>query len=62
MCPDHKQSVTAGCVGTKGCGLLVTMRLPTPLQEATLSFRVRFGEGYEWTHGGKLPGVYSHRS
>lgn len=56
----HQLDQLAGCVGTdKGCGVRMTLRLPAPMLEATLSYRVRFSEGFGWTQGGKLPGAPS---
>lgn len=37
--------------------MLFTVRLPEPLRSATLSYRVRFDTNYDWTRGGKLPGL-----
>jgi hypothetical protein len=31
--------------------------LPRELKEATLSYRMKFDNGYDWTYGGKLPGL-----
>lgn len=46
-----------GGVGTDETGLLFQVRLPEPLRSATLSYRFRFSPGYDWTSGGKLPGL-----
>jgi hypothetical protein len=48
---------SAGCVGTAECGLLFTVRLPEPLTSATLSYKVKFEANYDFTRGGKLPGL-----
>lgn len=34
--------------------------LPKPLQSATLSYWVKFSKDYDWTRGGKLPGLSSN--
>ena len=50
----------ADCIGAKGgCGIVAFVRLPKRMQEATFGFDVRFSGGYDWTAGGKLPGVCS---
>lgn len=35
----------------------VAVRLQEEVEEATLSYRFKFSEGYDWTMGGKLPGL-----
>lgn len=54
----------AGCVGAKTiasdgrpCGMLLQSRLSKPMEEATLTYRMKFSEGFDWTAGGKLPGL-----
>ena len=47
----------AGCVGTEECGVLFTVRLPKVVRSATLSYKVKFDADYDWTRGGKLPGL-----
>lgn len=52
----------AGCVGVagiakEGCGLHFTVRLNKPMPEATLSYKFKFSENYDWTFGGKMPGM-----
>lgn len=40
--------------------MVFTVRLAEELEEATLSYRFKFGQGYKgdgWTMGGKLPGL-----
>jgi hypothetical protein len=37
------------------------VRLPKPLTEATISYKVKFSENYKWTAGGKLPGFCPER-
>lgn len=56
----------AGCVGAKTtasdgrpCGVLLQVRLAKPLFAATLSYKVKFSRDYDWTLGGKLPGLCS---
>ena len=50
----------AGCIGyKKGCGMIFSVRLPNPVEEATFSYKVKFSDGYDWTFGGKLPGLCS---
>jgi hypothetical protein len=44
-------------VGTDECGLGFDVKLPTALEEATFSYKFKFSAGYDWTAGGKLPGV-----
>lgn len=43
----------AGCVGAKDCGVLMSVRLPKVMTEATMTYNVRFQNGYDWTAGGK---------
>lgn len=45
------------CVGAGECGMLFAVNLPEELEEATLSYKVKFGSNYDWTLGGKLPGL-----
>ena len=33
------------------CGLLMENELSRPLTEATLTYNIRFSEGYDWTAG-----------
>jgi hypothetical protein len=44
-------------VGTNEGGVLFTVRLPEAIRTATLSYRFKFDRDYDWTHGGKLPGL-----
>lgn len=37
--------------------MLFAVNLPEELEEATLSYKVKFGSNYDWTLGGKLPGL-----
>lgn len=47
-------------MGAQGkCGLIMYVRLPRPVAAATLSYNVKFSAGYDWTYGGKLPGLCS---
>lgn len=46
-----------GCVGAKDCGVLMSVRLSKVMKEATFSYKVKFESGYDWTKGGKLPGL-----
>lgn len=40
--------------------MLYSVRLPEPVDSATLTFKFKFDGGYDWTAGGKLgPGVCS---
>lgn len=48
----------AGKIGSEESGAQFLVRLPKT-DEAELSYRVRFGPGFEWTRGGKLPGLTS---
>lgn len=48
----------AGCVGAKSvpgdgvvCGLLMQNQLDRPLEEATLTYKLKFSENYDWTAG-----------
>ena len=47
----------ADAVGTWETGMQFAVRLPQPLTAATLSYKVKFEKGYDWTRGGKLPGL-----
>lgn len=47
----------AGGVGPGGTGMLMRVDLPREVPSATLSYSVKFDEGYDWTAGGKLPGL-----
>lgn len=49
----------AGMVGSTNSGLTFQSKLNTPLESATLSYDFMFDPGYDWTHGGKLPGLCS---
>lgn len=46
-----------GGVGTTETGLLFQVRLPEALRTATLSYKFKFSDDYDWTSGGKLPGL-----
>lgn len=37
--------------------MVFTVRLAEELEEATLSYRFKFSKDYDWTQGGKLPGL-----
>ena len=47
----------AGGVGTHKSGMLMKVALKEELEEATLSYKVKFDGNYDWTAGGKLPGL-----
>lgn len=56
----------AGCVGAKTtasdgrpCGVLLQVRLGKAMQAATLTYKVKFSREFDWTLGGKLPGLCS---
>lgn len=51
-----------GCLGTDECGVQFDVRLPQPVVSATVSYWFRFSEAYDWTSGGKLPGMCSERT
>jgi hypothetical protein len=38
------------------------VRLKDPLTEATFSYKFKFDVDYDWTRGGKLPGVCDERA
>ena len=46
-----------GCVGAGTCGMLFAVNFSQELEEATLSYKVKFDTNYDWTAGGKLPGL-----
>lgn len=46
-----------GGVGTDETGLFFQVSLPEALRSTTLSYKYRFAKGYDWTAGGKLPGL-----
>jgi hypothetical protein len=46
----------AGCYGTSTCAATWDVELP-PMDEATLSYKFMFSEGYIFGLGGKLPGL-----
>ena len=48
---------TTGGVGTHKSGMMMKMTLDEELEEATLSYKVKFDGNYDWTAGGKLPGL-----
>jgi hypothetical protein len=52
----------AGCLGTNECGLQFDVRLPLIYPAVTFSYWFRFSTGFDWTSGGKLPGVCSERA
>ena len=37
--------------------MLMRVNLPREVNSATLSYRVKFDDNYDWTAGGKLPGL-----
>ena len=37
--------------------MLMRVNLPREVESATLSYRVKFDANYDWTAGGKLPGL-----
>ena len=58
--PSVNFGLFAGCIGAMGdCGITFYVPLPRTVPDATLSYKVRFSAGYDWTAGGKLPGVCS---
>ena len=46
-----------GKVGTKETGAQWKSFLPQAVEEASLSYRVKFSEGFDFVRGGKLPGL-----
>jgi hypothetical protein len=46
-----------GGVGTDEGGVVFAVDLSEELEEATLSYKMKFDKGYDWTAGGKLPGL-----
>jgi hypothetical protein len=46
-------------VGTATCGVTLDSRLARPVDEATLSYKVKFSDGFGFVKGGKLPGLCS---
>lgn len=52
-----KRYGVSGGVGHDETGLLFQVRLPHPLGAATLSYKFKFDAGYDWTSGGKMPGL-----
>ena len=48
----------SGKIGSKESGAQMLVKLPEA-EEYVLSYRLRFCEGFEWTRGGKLPGLTS---
>ena len=55
---SFKVTMCTGCGGLKPCGFATYLELQ-PMEEATLQYRFKFDEGYDWTWGGKLPGLQS---
>ena len=53
----YEASFCAGGVGPGGTGMLMRVNLPREVNSATLSYRVKFDDNYDWTAGGKLPGL-----
>lgn len=49
----------AGCFGLYKCGAGMSVRLTEVLTEATMTYNLKFEEGFDWTYGGKLPGLCS---
>lgn len=45
-----------GKIGSRDSGAQLSVDLP-PSETYELSYRIRFPEGFEWTRGGKLPGL-----
>jgi hypothetical protein len=45
-----------GCVGPDACALQVRSGFPSR-NEAWMRYRVKFGAGFDWKKGGKLPGL-----
>lgn len=39
--------------------MLMQTELQRPLDEATLTYKLKFDANYDWTAGGKLPGLCS---
>lgn len=56
---EHTQWTTsaAGCVGSQECGIMFDVGFKEPLESATFSYKFKFSAGFDWTSGGKLPGV-----
>ncbi len=50
-------SYPAGQHGTKGTGAQWILRLNAQYEEATLRYRVKFRQGFDFVRGGKLPGL-----
>ncbi|MEM0968311.1 MAG: polysaccharide lyase [Verrucomicrobiota bacterium] len=48
----------AGAIGSRESGAQMLFGLP-PALSYRLSYEVRFSDSFEWTHGGKLPGLTS---
>lgn len=57
--PDGSDAIRVAYVGSKEGSERVVMRHPLKkaVEEATLSFDVRFGEDFQWVKGGKLHGL-----
>eukprot|EP00892_Ulva_mutabilis_P009445 jgi/Ulvmu1/6873/UM031_0078.1 len=52
-----KGSYPKGAISGKETGFTWYSVLPQQLEEASMSYRVKFSSGFEWTKGGKLPGL-----
>ena len=50
-------SYPEGGVGTQAGGAQFKVPLPGSYETLTISYRVRFGEGFDFVKGGKLPGL-----
>jgi len=46
-----------GQIGARGSGCSFFSRFTRSLNEATLEYDVFFPSGFQWTRGGKLPGL-----
>jgi hypothetical protein len=49
----------AGIIGLKDNGVGMKVSLKKKVTEATLSYTFKFSDDYDWTLGGKLPGLSS---
>jgi hypothetical protein len=49
--------MTVDCLKSELCGVLFDIGLKEAVESATFSYKFKFSAGYEWTAGGKMPGV-----
>lgn len=49
-----------GCT-TSACAMQAKTLLARPVVDATLQFKVKFGPGFDWVQGGKMPGLCGGR-